>query len=145
MTTKKIRNTSIEIAKKITSEYRGVSIEDMESKSRIREYAQARQQAMYILKKYTKLSLKAIGAAFGNRDHSTVIHAVQTTEDLMYSDKQVKIDIEILTNKFLNEIPSIEIGDSMTIEEINVEIRFYKDYISALENRRQTLIENENQ
>lgn len=54
----------------------GVSIEAVKSKSRKRELAVPRQEAMYILSKSKSIhSLKEIGIYFGGRDHSTVIHS----------------------------------------------------------------------
>lgn len=49
-------------------------------KTRKREVAGPRQIAMYLIKRHTKSPLKVIGVHFGNRDHSTVIHAVQTVD-----------------------------------------------------------------
>lgn len=42
----------------------------------------------------TKASLKSIGTYFGGRDHSTVIHACQTVNDLIDTDKKFKNDVE---------------------------------------------------
>ena len=50
------------------------------AKTRKREVAGPRQIAMYLVKRHTKSPLKVIGIHFGNRDHSTVIHAVQTVD-----------------------------------------------------------------
>jgi chromosomal replication initiator protein len=43
--------------------------------------------------------LKSIGYHFGGRDHSTVIHAVQTVNDLMDVDSSFKTNIEELRKK----------------------------------------------
>lgn len=50
---------------------------------RERHLALPRQIAMYLIKKHTVLSLKAIGAKFGHRHHSTVLHAVAVIEDMI--------------------------------------------------------------
>lgn len=60
-------------------------------KSRKREIVQPRQIAMYLIKKHTNLSLKQIGSFFGGFDHTTVIHSVQTVEDLIDTDMNYKI------------------------------------------------------
>jgi len=49
---------------------------------------------MYLAKEKTDLSLKSIGYHFGGRDHSTVIHAVQTVSDLVAKDAETR---DILT------------------------------------------------
>ena len=48
----------------------------MKSKKKTAEIVKARQIAMHLCRKHTKTSLKGIGEAFGGRDHSTVIHAL---------------------------------------------------------------------
>lgn len=68
---------------RIVSEHTGVTYELMKTKSRKREYTESRQICMYLIHKYTKLSLRLIGLKFGGRDHSTVIHACQKVDDLM--------------------------------------------------------------
>ena len=65
----------------------GVSIEAMKSKSRKRECVEPRQVAQFLLCTYTGMSLKHIGQKFGGRDHTTVIHARNTINDLMISRK----------------------------------------------------------
>ncbi|MGM0443087.1 MAG: chromosomal replication initiator protein DnaA [Fibrobacterota bacterium] len=55
----------------------GVAKKLILGKGRSREVALARQVGMYICKKESNLSLKAIGLEFGGRDHSTVVHAVK--------------------------------------------------------------------
>ncbi len=49
-------------------------------KTRKQDVASPRQIAMYLAKRHTKSPLKVIGLHFGNRDHSTVVHAVQTVD-----------------------------------------------------------------
>ncbi len=56
-------------------EFYGVSEADLLSANRRREFVQPRQVAMYLTREMTALSLPQIGAFFGNRDHSTVMHA----------------------------------------------------------------------
>ncbi|MEX0884396.1 MAG: helix-turn-helix domain-containing protein, partial [Cyclobacteriaceae bacterium] len=59
-------------------------------KTRKKEIVIARQVAMYFSKEFTNHSLKSIGYHFGGRDHSTVIHAVQSVNDLMETDSVFK-------------------------------------------------------
>ena len=62
--------------KRIVSSKLNVSVEDLASKSRTKEISQARQISMYLCREITNVSLLKIGENFGNRDHSTVMHAL---------------------------------------------------------------------
>ena len=67
-------------------------------KGRNMEVAFARQLAMFISKKLINTSLANIGKQFGNRDHSTVIHACKTIETKMKEDVSIKTLIEKIQN-----------------------------------------------
>ncbi len=84
------KEISMEFIQKLVCEYFEVPIEMVKSKTRKREIVQARQISMYLAKLHTKTSLKSIGAFFGGRDHSTVIYACQTVDDLIDTDKKFK-------------------------------------------------------
>lgn len=83
----------------IVSKYYLVTTEEMEGTWRKREVVVARQMAMVMLYKFTNLSLKDIGVIFGNRDHTTVIHAKKTIQDLCDTDRKIKKDYETLIIK----------------------------------------------
>ena len=51
---------------------------------------------MFLCKKYTDKSLKAIGEAFGKRDHSTVIHALQSVADWSDTDNEFRNQVKYL-------------------------------------------------
>ena len=70
-----------------------VKVGDVKGKSRLRDVVIPRQVAMYLAKEMTELSLKTIGYHFGGRDHSTVIHAIQTINDLKEQDKELDLKI----------------------------------------------------
>lgn len=72
----------------------------MKGKSRKKELVFPRQVAMYFAKEYTDLSLKSIGYHFGGRDHSTVIHAIQTISELKEHNKDVKAQLLELQKNF---------------------------------------------
>jgi chromosomal replication initiator protein len=93
------REISIEFIQKLVSDYFGVSVDLMKSKTRKREIVQARQISMFFAKQLTQASLKNIGMYFGGRDHSTVIHACQTVNDLIDTDKKFKSDVDELTKR----------------------------------------------
>ena len=89
----------IDYIQKTVSEYYKVDVELLKDKIRKKEIVIARQVAMYFAKEYTNHSLKGIGYHFGGRDHSTVIHAVQSVNDMMDVDANFKSQIEELKKK----------------------------------------------
>lgn len=89
------RITVDDIQKACAAHYR-IDPAEMRSKRRARAVARPRQVAMYLAKKMTPRSLPEIGRIFGGRDHSTVIHAVRTIEDLRQSNAEIDADIRKL-------------------------------------------------
>lgn len=99
---KKISKISIEEIITIVAEYYKVPVNHIREKNRRKEVAFCRQCAMYMVKLFTNYSLKSIGLHFGGRDHSTVIHAIQTIENLKESDHSVSSDIKLITDIIKN-------------------------------------------
>lgn len=77
----------------IVSEQLNVSKFNIISKCRLREYTEARHISMMLCTSLTSLPLKVIGKYF-NRDHSTVIHARETIENLLSYENDVKMKYE---------------------------------------------------
>ncbi len=71
----KIRDVSTDSIQRVVAEKFNVSVHDLVGKRRTHNIAFARQVAMYLCRKLTGCSYPEIGAIFGGRDHSTVIHA----------------------------------------------------------------------
>jgi chromosomal replication initiator protein len=92
-------DVGIDYIQKFVAEHFSVTIEQMKDKTRKREIVVARQVAMYFAKEYTNMSLKSIGSHFGNRDHSTVIHAIQSVNDLMDTDRKFNATMQELIKK----------------------------------------------
>jgi chromosomal replication initiator protein len=67
--------------------------------SRRQPLARQRQIAMYISREQTGLSLPRIGAAFGGRDHTTVMHAVEKITNLLQTDKAVYDEVTAITQE----------------------------------------------
>ncbi|MBQ9530384.1 MAG: chromosomal replication initiator protein DnaA [Bacteroidales bacterium] len=74
----------------VVCDYFKISPEQMASKSRKREVAQARQIAMYLSRTLTNTSLSYIGSQIGGRDHATVLHSYNTVNDLLDTDRTFK-------------------------------------------------------
>ena len=92
-------DVSVDFIQKTVSEYFKVDLESLKSKIKKREIVIPRQVAMYFCKRYTQLTLALIGENFGGRDHSTVIHALESVEDMMKTDSNFKSSVEELGKK----------------------------------------------
>lgn len=90
------KRPKIEDIQRVTSQHFNVSRQDLVSARRTRVIVRPRQIAMYLAKTLTPRSLPEIGRRFGNRDHTTVLHAVRKVEDLITKDPQTAEDIETL-------------------------------------------------
>jgi chromosomal replication initiator protein len=71
---------------KACADHFGVTLKDITSGGRTKQLALARQVAMYLLRSTLSLSLKEIGGLFGNKDHTTVMHAVRRVGNLRTTD-----------------------------------------------------------
>ncbi|WAX59300.1 chromosomal replication initiator protein DnaA [Jatrophihabitans cynanchi] len=83
----------------VTAEYFAVSIDDLTGTSRSRVLVGARQMAMYLCRELTDLSLPRIGEKFGNRDHTTVMHAERKIKAQMAEKLTVYNQIAELTSR----------------------------------------------
>ncbi|MBY0446564.1 MAG: chromosomal replication initiator protein DnaA, partial [Burkholderiales bacterium] len=83
------RQVSVENIQKTVADFYKIKIADMHSKKRTRDIARPRQIAMALTKELTQMSLPAIGEAFGGRDHTTVLHACRTIEEMRGSDSEI--------------------------------------------------------
>ena len=76
-----------------------VTKDDILGKNRSRDISYPRQICMYLCEKYTGLSLAAIGAALGNKDHTTVLHGIKKIKTDLEKDEQLRSTIDIITKK----------------------------------------------
>lgn len=90
---------NIDYIQKYVANYFDVTIDLLKAKTRKREIVVARQVSMYLTKEFTNMSLKSIGYHFGGRDHSTVIHAINTVNDMMDTDQQFYATMQDLLKK----------------------------------------------
>lgn len=84
-----------EIQRRVCEHY-NIRVTDMASPRRARSVARPRQVAMFLAKQLTSRSLPEIGRKFGNRDHTTVMHAVARIGELMERDTTFAEDVELL-------------------------------------------------
>lgn len=94
-------NITIEDISRAVCAYLNIAENKIREKTRKKEVVLARQLAMYFSKEMTKSSLKTIGLHFGGRDHSTVIHACNTIEEMQKNDVSMKELIEGIRNKII--------------------------------------------
>jgi chromosomal replication initiator protein len=88
------RQISVENIQRTVSDFYKIKPSEMHSKKRNRNIARPRQIAMYLARELTQTSLPDIGASFGGRDHTTVLHACRKVAELR--DKHPDINREVL-------------------------------------------------
>jgi chromosomal replication initiator protein len=69
----------------------------MRAKNRTKAVAFPRQVAMYLARHLTHASLAEVGRAFGGKDHTTVLHAVEKIDELLQEDPRFKRTLDSLT------------------------------------------------
>lgn len=72
---------------------------DLRSSSRKQNFVRARSLAMFLARQLTSTSMHQIGEYFGGRDHTTVLHAVRKTGELLKTDSTLKQAADELTEK----------------------------------------------
>ena len=90
------RRVTIEEIQKRVAEHWNIRLADMSSARRARNVARPRQVAMYLSKQLTSRSLPEIGRRFGDRDHTTVMHAVSRVTELMAADADFAERVELV-------------------------------------------------
>jgi chromosomal replication initiator protein len=91
-----VRRVKIEDIQKIVAKHYNVSRADILSARRTANVVRPRQVAMYLAKQLTLRSLPEIGRRFGNRDHTTVLHAVRKIDGLLPTDTGLAGEVELL-------------------------------------------------
>jgi chromosomal replication initiator protein len=90
------RRIKIEDILRVVSRHYGVSKGDLLSQRRHRSVVWPRQIGMYLAKQLTARSLPEIGRRFGNRDHTTVLHAIRKIEGQITGDARLREELEEL-------------------------------------------------
>lgn len=87
-----------DIMSKISEKF-NLSVEDLISKSRHSKFVQPRFIAMYLSRKLTDLTTIEIGKEFGNRDHSTVLNAMNNVEKMMSDNEEFRESVEDIVSE----------------------------------------------
>jgi chromosomal replication initiator protein len=90
------RPISIDLIQETVTTRFNLKLSDMKARKRTDAVAYPRQIAMYLSRELTPASLPEIGNAFGGRDHTTVIHAINKIEQKMKADPDLAATIESL-------------------------------------------------
>ena len=94
---------TINFIKDKVADYFNVTNQDLSSKLRTKELAYSRQIAMYLSRELTNFSLPKIGENFGNRDHTTVMHACDKIKSMILEDADTKSIINLLISNIKND------------------------------------------
>nr|WP_321367798.1 helix-turn-helix domain-containing protein [uncultured Desulfuromusa sp.] len=90
------KEITIEKIQKTVADHYQIKTSELKSAKRLKNIVFPRQVAMYISRNITSLSFPEIGAKFGGKDHSTIIHAIKKIEKTMKEDLYIKKTIEKL-------------------------------------------------
>lgn len=92
-----LRQPGVRAAQLAVASYYQIDVREMTSIARKRSICRPRQVAMFLCREVLKKSFPDIGARFGNRDHTTVMHAYGAISALIKSDADLAQDVEALT------------------------------------------------
>ncbi len=88
------KQITAELIMRTVSDYYGLSLNELTGATRKREITVPRQIAMYLTREMTGMSLPQIGAVFGGRDHTTVLHSCKTVENNTRDQAGLKAIVE---------------------------------------------------
>ncbi|MEO5363367.1 MAG: chromosomal replication initiator protein DnaA [Magnetococcus sp. DMHC-8] len=92
------RQVTVEEVQKKVADYYQIRPVDLRSAKRARQFSHPRQIAMYLCKQLTRHSFPEIGRQFGDRDHTTVMHAVRKIDERQIVDPELAGELRTLTN-----------------------------------------------
>ena len=93
---------SIEYIQEVICNYFDVTMKDLTSSQRSNNITFPRQIGMYLCRILTNESFPKVGAAFGKRDHTTVMHAFKKIEKGIKEDQNTKLIVESVKKIVLN-------------------------------------------
>jgi hypothetical protein len=113
----------IRVIKETVAASFGITIPQLDSHRMLRQWARPRQIAMYLSAKLCGYSLPKIGRAFGDRDHTTVQHAVRVVERLCKTDARVKATVDQLERQLQDSLDPEEPDLTVIIDEFLAKLR----------------------
>lgn len=126
--------------KLICAEFNGLTLDQMDARTRNGEIVRSRQEAHYLTLKYTTLSLSYIGSFIGGKDHATVLHSKRTISNLLDTDPKFREEFEQLERIVISHISKYQ-GEKMEFKDASVlrkriesimQIRGYSGILIAL-------------
>jgi len=99
MVSETVKTINMDMIQKEVARFFNLSVADIKSKNRSRNVMLPRQVCMYLARTLTNLSFPEIGAAFGGKDHTTVLHSCKKIEKGIQIDSELRIIVEKLTTK----------------------------------------------
>jgi chromosomal replication initiator protein len=93
------RSVPTESIQKAVASHFNLKLSDLKAKKKTKQIVLARQIAIYLCRKLSKLSLIEIGERFGGKDHSTVLHAVHKIEQQMHTDQKLMALVERIKSR----------------------------------------------
>ena len=93
------REITPELIIDIVAEHFNIKPEDILSQKRSADIVYPRQIAMYLCRQMTTNTVQSLGKAFGNRDHTTILHGADKINKMVISDENTKSTIDILIKK----------------------------------------------
>jgi chromosomal replication initiator protein len=81
------------------ADFFGLKMSDLRARNRSRAVSFPRQIAMYLCRQLTHASLAEVGRAFGGKDHTTVLHAVEKVQTMLQEDPKFKKTVDTLTQE----------------------------------------------
>jgi chromosomal replication initiator protein len=93
------QSVPIESIQACVASHFNLKVSDLKAKKKTKQIVLARQTAIYLSRKLSKLSLVEIGERFGGKDHSTVLHAIKKIEEYIRTDQRIVGTIEKIKSK----------------------------------------------
>src|SRR5207302_9240042 len=90
---------TIEAIQVTVADHYSISVEEMKGKRRDKHIVYPRQVAMYLIREETESSLPVIGGAFGGRDHTTALHAIEKITELVREDARLQNDLRLIRQR----------------------------------------------
>ena len=102
------RQITIQQILDVVTKHYNVRLSDLQSKKRHKSIAFPRQVCMFLARRHTRHLLEEIGGYFAGRDHTTVLHAIRTVEDLLQNEPQFAEQLAQIESRLVGLAPSNE-------------------------------------